>query len=54
MSIALSPLAGLACWLIYAGHQVVGAVLFVILVLFGNWFVWFNSYRKPKTTEVKR
>lgn len=48
MSTALFPLVGVACYLIAIQQAIWGAVLFCVAVTFGNWFTWYNFFRKPK------
>jgi hypothetical protein len=54
MSIAITPVIAVSCWLIYIGRDIAGAALFSICIIFGNWFVWYSVFRKQRSpTGVK-
>jgi hypothetical protein len=53
MSVALVPFVALSCWLISAGYTIAGDIVFCLVVIFGNWFVWYNMFRKSKVNKVR-
>jgi len=51
MSIALSPLVAVSCWLLHIEQFIGGAAVFCIVVIFGNWYTL--RIRKSQAGEAK-